>query len=144
LTVRREFVTGSEEATLRLGRELAREITPPLLVVLRGNLGMGKTTVAKGIIAGLGVAREEDVHSPSFTLIHPYGVKPRVYHVDLYRVEAGRDLATLGLEDLWSPDAVLLVEWGEKLPPGFAPRRWEVQISDLGGDQRRIILDATC
>ena len=97
------------------GREIARRLVPPVLILLSGELGAGKTTLAKGIVSGLGAAREEDVTSPTFTLVHAYRNHSRVYHVDLYRVEGFHDLETLGLEDILSAPAVVIVEWAEKL-----------------------------
>ena len=141
---RAEYETTSGEETIALGRKLARQIRAPLLVLLLGNLGMGKTTLAKGIASGLGAAREEDVTSPSFTLIHEYrGGATKVYHVDLYRLEGERDIASLGLEDLfeeWQP-AVVLIEWGEKLKGLFPGAHWEIRFTDLGGDRRKIVVE---
>jgi tRNA threonylcarbamoyladenosine biosynthesis protein TsaE len=144
----REFLTDSDDSTIALGRRLAAEVRAPLVILLHGDLGAGKTTFSKGLISGLGVAREEDVASPTFTLVHQYGPRPLVYHVDLYRIEPGRDLDTLGLDDLWdegrSQNAVILIEWGEKAAslftdPSGVPR-WELHFEDLGGDHRRITL----
>ncbi len=140
---RREYITESDEQTIQLGRELARQMRPPLLALLVGNLGTGKTTLAKGIVTGLGAATEEEVTSPSFTLIHEYGRsggEATVFHVDLYRLEGQREIATLGLEDLLEEGrrAVVLIEWGEKLKDLFAGPRWEIHLTDLGGDRRRI------
>src|SRR5438046_5675316 len=105
-----EIVTHSPEETLAVGRRLAKELRPPCLVLLEGELGSGKTTLAKGVVAGLGAAQEEEVSSSTFTLIHEYGDRVRVYHVDLYRVEGSADLATMGLEELINQNAVVLVE----------------------------------
>lgn len=131
----RSFVTRSPEETIELGRKLAQRLQPPVLVVLLGELGTGKTTLTKGIAAGLGAAPEEEVTSPTFTLIHEYRGRepnaPRVYHVDLYRIENARELETLGLEDLLAERAVVIVEWGEKLGPALrrlAPGRPVVEI----------------
>ncbi len=129
---------------MELGRELARQMRPPLLALLIGNLGTGKTTLAKGIASGLGAAAEEEVTSPSFTLIHEHGRGTvKVFHVDLYRLETAREIATLGLEDLFEGErpAVVLVEWGEKLRGLFPGPRWEIHLSDLGGDRRRIVVE---
>ena len=141
-----EFITESADDSIRLGRELAARIRPPLLVLLIGNLGMGKTTFAKGLVTGLGAATEEEVTSPSFTLIHEYSRgATQVYHVDLYRLEGEREIATLGLEDLLQEarPAVVLIEWGEKLGHLFAGagRRWEIHFTDLGEDRRKITLE---
>src|SRR5713226_914506 len=107
-----ETVTHSPEETMAFGRALAGELEPPCLVLLEGELGTGKTTLVKGIVAGLGAAHEEEVNSPTFTLVHEYskpGVACRVYHVDLYRIEDPRELATLGLDECFldksSPDS---------------------------------------
>src|SRR5579863_9648385 len=93
-------VTHTEEETIDLGRRIAAQLPRRAVVLLIGNLGAGKTTLAKGIISGLGVAPAEDVSSPTFTLIHEYG-EGRVYHIDLYRLDRPEELATLGLEELF-------------------------------------------
>lgn len=111
----REMVSHSADETIARGRELAAQITPPVLLLLSGDLGAGKTTLAKGIISGLGAAREEDVTSPTFTLVHSFRNHTRVYHVDLYRITDFHDLETLGLEDVFSEPAVLIVEWPDEL-----------------------------
>jgi len=136
-----KFTTHSPEETTALGRELARELRPPCLVLLEGELGSGKTTLVKGIVAGLGAGPEEEVHSPSFTLVHEYGKDRRVYHVDLYRIEGGaRELGTLGLEDLLDHEATVLVEWGEKLSDvGHAQVR--ITLEHLGRDDRQITVE---
>lgn len=113
------------------------EVRPPLAILLMGEMGAGKTTFSKGLISGLGVASEEEVASPTFTLVHQYG---NVAHVDLYRIEPGRDFETLGLDDVYGPKAVILVEWGEKAAGRFPGPRWEILFEDLGGDRRRIRL----
>ncbi len=141
---RREYITESHEQTVGLGRELARQMRPPLLALLVGNLGMGKTTLAKGIVSELGAAAEEEITSPSFTLIHEYGRgKVPVFHVDLYRLESPREIGTLGLEDLFdeAEPAVVLVEWGEKLREVLPGPRWEIHLADLGEDRRRIVVE---
>ena len=107
-------VTATAEETLAYGRRLAAEMRPPLLVFLSGDLGAGKTTLAKGIISALGAAREEDVTSPTFTLVHEFRGPVRVFHIDLYRIEGRADLQTLGLDDLFDSPAIVLVEWPEK------------------------------
>ena len=117
----------SEAETIELGRRLARELPPRGVVLLIGNLGAGKTTLAKGIASGLGAADPDDVTSPTFTLIHEYG-GGRVYHVDLYRLEEEREVATLGLEELFERDAMVLIEWGERFPRLMPPARTEIRI----------------
>jgi tRNA threonylcarbamoyladenosine biosynthesis protein TsaE len=110
-----EFITHSAEETIALGRTLAELLTPPKLVLLRGDLGAGKTTLVKGIAEAFRAASAEDVTSPTFTLVHEYrGPRANLYHIDLYRIDTPRQLETLGLDDLITDNSVLLIEWGEK------------------------------
>jgi tRNA threonylcarbamoyladenosine biosynthesis protein TsaE len=110
-----EFITHSAEETIALGRTLAGMLTPPKLVLLRGDLGAGKTTLVKGIAESFEAASAEDVTSPTFTLIHEYrGPWANLYHIDLYRIDTPRQLETLGLDDLITNNSILLIEWGEK------------------------------
>src|SRR5271169_4771836 len=109
-----EFISHSAEETIELGRKLASSLVPPVLVMLSGELGSGKTTLTKGIISGLGAAKEEDVTSPTFTLVHVYHNHCKVYHTDLYRVEGFHDLESLGLEDALGEQAVVIIEWSER------------------------------
>ncbi|HEV2222236.1 MAG TPA: tRNA (adenosine(37)-N6)-threonylcarbamoyltransferase complex ATPase subunit type 1 TsaE [Candidatus Acidoferrales bacterium] len=110
-----EILSRSTEETISRGRELASSLRPPLLILLTGELGAGKTTLAKGIISGLGVAAEEDITSPTFTLIHTFSGPVTVFHVDLYRVSDVHDFDTLGLEDLFAEPAIVLIEWPERM-----------------------------
>ena len=132
------FETASEEQTIALGEELARQLPRRCVVLLIGNLGAGKTTLAKGIVKGLGAASPDEVSSPTFTLIHEYG-NGRVYHVDLYRIETEREVRTLGLEEILDRDAVILVEWGERFPHLWPPGHLEIRLETVG-DARRITL----
>jgi len=129
------YLTASEEETIALGERLARELPSRQVVLLIGDLGAGKTTLAKGIVRGLGAAAPEEVSSPTFTLIHEYG---RVYHIDLYRLDNARELATLGLDELFERDAVVLIEWGEKFPEILPEERTEIRIVAMEGDAREI------
>jgi tRNA threonylcarbamoyladenosine biosynthesis protein TsaE len=111
----REITTHSAEETIAFGRTLTELLAPPKLVLLRGDLGAGKTTLVKGIAAGFEAAQEEGVTSPTFTLVHEYrGPRANLYHIDLYRVDTARELETLGLDDLRSDNSILLIEWGDK------------------------------
>jgi tRNA threonylcarbamoyladenosine biosynthesis protein TsaE len=132
------FRTGSEEETIALGERIARGLAPPAVVLLTGELGAGKTTIAKGIVKGLGAAAPEDVSSPTFTLIHEYGDKPKVYHIDFYRIERAGEVLALGIEDLLDGDAVLLVEWGERFPALWPPDHIEIHLSSLDEQQREV------
>ena len=122
---------------MALGERLSRELPPSGVVLLIGNLGAGKTTLAKGIVSGLGAAPADDVSSPTFTLIHEFG-NGRVYHIDLYRLDELRELATLGLDDLFDRDAVVLIEWGERFPQILPARRTEIRIRATHNDEREI------
>ena len=134
-------VTHSPEETVDFGRELAKGVQPPCRVLLVGELGSGKTTLVKGMVAGLASISEDEVTSPSFTLVHEYGREGKVYHVDLYRVEEHRELATLGLDELESQDATVFIEWGEKLGEE-APRSCvRIHCEHLGQDERRITVE---
>jgi tRNA threonylcarbamoyladenosine biosynthesis protein TsaE len=133
-----DVVTHSPEETLAFGRRLAAELRPPCWVLLQGELGSGKTTLAKGIISGLGAAQPDEVTSPSFTLVHEYGDGTKVYHVDLYRVEHARELATLGLEDLVPQRVTVIIEWPERLGDDVSVPCWLVQVEYLSGEERRI------
>jgi tRNA threonylcarbamoyladenosine biosynthesis protein TsaE len=125
-----ETITRSAEETIAIGRALAAELSPPLIVLLRGDLGAGKTTLVKGIAEGFAAARAEDVTSPTFTLVHEYrGARATLYHIDLYRIDTERDLETLGLDDLLAPNCILLIEWGEKFPR--FERDWNVEVTLL-------------
>jgi len=130
------FRTASEEETIALGARLGRELQRGV-VLLIGNLGAGKTTLAKGMVSGLGAAPPEDVSSPTFTLIHEYG-GGRVYHIDLYRLDEPRQVETLGLDELFDRDALVLIEWGERFPQLLPDARTEIHIRALEDDTREI------
>ncbi len=139
----KRFKTRSEAGTLAMGERVAEMLLPaPKMIVLRGNLGAGKTTLVKGIAAALGAAEAADVTSPTFTLVHEYvGPKVRLYHLDLYRLETDRELLTLGLEEMAdAQDALVLVEWGEKFPSVVARADGEIAIEHAGGDERLFVV----
>ena len=133
-----EFITHSGEETTALGRELAVRLRPPVLVLLSGDLGSGKTTLSKGIVSGLGAAREEDVTGPTFTLLHAYGEGQPVFHGDLYRIENFHDFETLGMEDLFSRPGIVILEWSERFPLASPWPSVSIRLEHLGGDSRRI------
>jgi tRNA threonylcarbamoyladenosine biosynthesis protein TsaE len=134
----RTIHTQSEEETIALGEMLARELPAKIAVLLIGNLGAGKTTIAKGIVKGLGAAHPDEVSSPTFTLIHEYG--PAVYHVDLYRLDRAEQVASIGLDEIFERRAVVLVEWGERFPELMPEERVEIRLRAVGGDEREIFI----
>lgn len=136
-----EFLSHSQEETIEKGRELAARLKPPVLVLLSGELGSGKTTLTKGIISGLGAAAEEDITSPTFTLVHTFrsgSAAWRVYHVDLYRVADFHDLETLGLEDVFTEQAVVIVEWAERLRLRTDWPRIDIEMEHVDEHSRRL------
>jgi len=141
--MKKEFTTSSADETVALGRRLAAQLRPPRLVLLRGELGAGKTTLIKGIAEGFGAARQDQVTSPTFTLVHEYrSPQVNVYHVDLYRVDTPRELETLGLDDLFADNAVLLIEWGEKFERFRRERDVEIALERTGENDRKVLFTA--
>ena len=139
----KRFKTRSEAGTLAMGERGAEMLLPARrLIVLRGGLGAGKTTLVKGVAAALGAAEASDVTSPTFTLVHEHvGHKVRLFHLDLYRLETEKELLTLGLEEMAEqPDALVLVEWGEKFPSVVTRADGEIFIEHAGGDERMFYL----
>lgn len=133
-----EIITHSAEETIAWGRELAKKLRPPVLVLLSGELGSGKTTLTKGIVAGLNAATEDEVTSPTFTLIHEYGAGQKVFHGDLYRIENFHDFETLGLEDIFTKPAIVILEWSENFPLKTPWPQMRLQLQHLGGESRQI------
>jgi tRNA threonylcarbamoyladenosine biosynthesis protein TsaE len=141
----REYETKSSAGTIAIGRKLAELLTPPRLLILTGDLGAGKTTLVKGIATALGAADKDEVTSPTFTLVHEYagsldGKPIKLLHLDLYRLDAERQLDSLGLEEMRTPDAIILVEWGEKFKSIRKHADGEIAITSTGGDSRKIVV----
>ena len=138
-----EFTTHRGADTIEVGRKLARLLVPPQLLVLSGDLGTGKTMLVKGIAEALDAAEADEVTSPTFTLLHEYdgaldGKAVKLFHLDVYRLEGERQLETLGLDELLTPDALVLVEWGEKFKSIRKKATGEIAITAVGGDARKI------
>jgi tRNA threonylcarbamoyladenosine biosynthesis protein TsaE len=137
--IMKQFTTHSAEETTALGRKLAAELKPGNIVVLRGDLGAGKTTLVKGIAEGFQAAEADRVTSPTFTLIHEYrGPQVTLYHIDLYRIDTPRELDTLAIDDLMDANNILLIEWGEKFERFRRERDVEIAIEHQGGDERLV------
>jgi tRNA threonylcarbamoyladenosine biosynthesis protein TsaE len=138
-----EFTSTSGAETIEVGRKLVEILQPPQLLILRGDLGTGKTTLVKGLAEALDAAEADEVTSPTFTLIHEYdgareGRPVKLFHLDVYRLEGERQLETLGLDELLTPNALVLVEWGEKFKSIRKKSTGEIVIASAGGNMRKI------
>ncbi len=138
-----EFTTENAADTIRVGGELLAALTPPVLLILTGPLGAGKTTLVKGIAEALDAAERDEVTSPTFTLMHEYegsrdGKPITLYHLDLYRLEAERQVEALGIDELLEDNAIVLVEWGEKFASIRRRAGGEIVMEPTGGEGRRI------
>jgi tRNA threonylcarbamoyladenosine biosynthesis protein TsaE len=136
----KRFKTRSVNGTLAIAATIAEMLAAPRVVILRGELGAGKTTLVKGWVQALGAGSAEEVTSPTFTLVHEYlGPKAKLFHLDVYRLETERQLATLGLEEMMAePDAVVLIEWGEKFQSIRDRADAEIAMAHLEGDERSL------
>jgi len=132
------FIARTEEDSIELGRRLAATWPRPCVVLLIGDLGAGKTTMTKGIAEGLGVARADDVSSPTFPLIHEYGEAGEMYHIDLYRLDTTREVESLGLDEIFARDAVVVLEWAERFPTLLPASRIEIRITADADELRRV------
>jgi tRNA threonylcarbamoyladenosine biosynthesis protein TsaE len=136
--------TRSPEETIRFGQELAAQLTPPKLILLKGGLGAGKTTLVKGIAEGFKVGSRQEVTSPTFTLVHEYrGRDVIVYHIDLYRIETQRELDTIALDDLRGARTVLLIEWGDKFEQLRKEADHTILVERTGDDERLITVSSS-
>jgi tRNA threonylcarbamoyladenosine biosynthesis protein TsaE len=142
----REIQSNSSDETISIGREIGASLAAPVLILLTGELGAGKTTLTKGIASGAGAAHQEEITSPTFTLIHKYtgdsksSASHAVYHIDLYRIESRQDLETLGLDDIFNERAIVIVEWPERLNQ---PTNWpivRIKLEHVAEDVRKITI----
>jgi tRNA threonylcarbamoyladenosine biosynthesis protein TsaE len=138
----RRFRTRSVEGTLALGDRIAEMLPAPMVVILRGEVGAGKTTLVKGLAAALGAAAEDDVTSPTFTIVHEYeGTHVRLFHLDLYRLETEEQIAVLGLDEMADyPNSLVLVEWGERFETIVQMAQAEIYIEHGEADERGILV----
>lgn len=131
----------TEPELVSWGKRLGQQIVPPLLITLDGDLGAGKTTLARAICEGFGV--RDEVTSPTFAIVHAYEApKSPVYHIDLYRLDGPRDLQNIGWDDLVQSDALLLVEWPERAGDLLPAQHVPIQLRQLDGDPDRRVLFA--
>jgi tRNA threonylcarbamoyl adenosine modification protein YjeE len=129
-TFRREFPLPDLDATAQLGARIAGGLKAGDAVALWGDLGAGKTTLARAILRALGV--HDEVPSPTFTLVQNYETRPPVAHFDLYRLKSAREMEELGFEDALAEGAVL-VEWPERAPEALPPEALHVRLKQENG-----------
>ncbi len=129
----------SPDDTRAVGERIGAALAPGSVVLLRGPLGAGKTVLAKGIARGLGV--EDEIISPTYTIVADYPGRIPLAHVDLYRVEGAAEIANLGLDDLLDGPGVTVVEWGEKLEPILGRDAVRVTISLEPDGGRGIVVE---
>jgi tRNA threonylcarbamoyladenosine biosynthesis protein TsaE len=136
-----EFVTHSAEETFELAYSIGGAVTEPTVFLLEGDLGAGKTVFAKGLGAGLDIDPAE-INSPTFTLVNAHEGRLRLYHLDLYRLAGGAGEAyDLGLDEMIAePDAVVVIEWAERLGSFVLAEAYSVKVVDAGGDSRKITI----
>ena len=141
-----EFTSAAAEETFKLGELIGNQLAGGEILLLSGPLGAGKTVLVKGIASSLGIDREE-VTSPSFTLVNSYQGKLPLYHIDLYRLDHGPSAAhAVDLEGLLGEeDAVIVIEWAERLGPYPLPAKvWTVTLAGDGDDPRQITISSSC
>ena len=137
-----QFITHSAEETFELAYSMGESLNEPIVFLLQGDLGAGKTVFAKGIAAGLDIDPAE-VSSPTFTLVNQYDGRMRMYHLDLYRIEGGAvEVYAIGLEEMLDdPVGVVVIEWPERLGAFAVPNAYRVSISYLQEGSRRILVE---
>lgn len=131
--------TDSVAETLRLGESIAAHLQPGDVVALTGDLGSGKTHLAKGIVQGLG-GDPDDVTSPTFVLVTEHATRPPVRHLDLYRLETDHEFDGIGLDEMLNdPEHVTLVEWPERADGRLPRHTLRLRLAHEGGDRRRVM-----
>jgi tRNA threonylcarbamoyladenosine biosynthesis protein TsaE len=138
VTATSKFVSRSPEETLEWGAQLAKKLKPPRVIALEGELGAGKTLLAKGIARGLQMSPKNVVSSPTFTLINEYAGRCPIYHMDLYRIETAEEFCELGYEDYFYGKGITLVEWAERIKELLPPDALRIRLKVIGPNEREI------
>ena len=133
------IVCTTEQETLALGKRLVRTLPVPSFVALYGGLGAGKTALVRGMGAAVGT---NEVRSPTFTIVHEYETSPRLVHFDAYRLHDAEELFAIGFEDYLALDAILVLEWAERVPEALPRERLEIHLSGSGDEPRTLELRA--
>ena len=134
------MISTSESETFKIARDLATATGFPAHFLLYGDLGAGKTAFTRGLAAGFGLEDLDEVSSPTFTLINEYRGRVRIYHIDLYRIESGR-LEGLGLDEIFEdPNAVVVIEWAERLGDFPTPGAVKVYLEYVDETSRKILI----
>jgi len=138
-----KILSGSVKQTLEIGKKIARNLTKGDIICLFGELGSGKTVLAKGIAVGLGI-RKEDVISPTFVLIRRHDSKAKIplYHFDLYRLKGCSDVAVLGYEEFVYGDGISLIEWADRLKELMPQQCLKIKLAVRGKNSR--LIDISC
>jgi len=142
-----EIITKSAQQTQKLGEKIGRDLKPPVIIALYGELGSGKTTFIQGLAKGLGIKKR--ITSPTFVFVKKYknlpsaepcfSNQPNFYHIDLYRIEKFEETRGLGLEEIFSePKAVIAIEWAEKIKEILPKNRIDIWFNYLNQKQRKI------
>ncbi len=137
-----ESESGSVEETIAIGRRIGDALLPGDGVALVGQLGAGKTHLAKGLAVGLGVADDRIVTSPTFVLVNEYKGRVRVFHLDAYRLSGADELEGIGFEEMCGCGGVVLVEWADRVADAMGPETLWVEMSPAGETRRRLRLTA--
>ena len=132
------ITTRSMNETQDLGQTLGAAIAQPVIIALTGDLGCGKTAFVQGLAKGLDVSEKYYITSPTFTLVNEYPGRHLLYHVDLYRIEHHLELEDIGLDEILQTDAVVAIEWAEKLAENTLLNHLQLRFDIIGDNDRRI------
>ena len=134
------YTSKSTEDTAKLAKGLASRLSGGDLILFYGGLGAGKTTFTKSLAEGLGIL--DDIHSPTFTLIHEHLGKTKLFHVDLYRLETLEEIINIGIEEYIYSDAITVIEWSERLKDFLPKGRIEIKINIIDDNVREFVLSS--